>query len=142
MIRVAISSIVVRRSTGSVLFIKREKDPNKGKLSYPGGRVEKGESLIEAMVRETFEETGFKIKEYGEGLPLHKSEYKVKDLHYIIYVSLFELNDEKRYTTSETDLIEYKWIKIDEILDNPNFDQDYDAIGGIWNVFQYFKRYL
>ena len=43
---------------GDCLLIKRANEPNSGTWSIPGGRVENGESLTEAVEREFFEETG------------------------------------------------------------------------------------
>ncbi len=44
-----------------VLLIKRGKPPREGQWSIPGGRVEWGESLTDAAVREVREETGVEI---------------------------------------------------------------------------------
>ena len=44
-----------------VLLVKRNKDPNKGHWSIPGGRQMLGETLVEAAQRELFEETGVKV---------------------------------------------------------------------------------
>jgi len=41
-----------------VLLVKRGHEPLKGQWSLPGGRVELGESLEEAVAREVLEETG------------------------------------------------------------------------------------
>jgi 8-oxo-dGTP diphosphatase len=41
-----------------LLLIRRGQDPGKGSWSVPGGRVENGELLAEAVVRELAEETG------------------------------------------------------------------------------------
>ena len=48
--------------SNKILLIKPKGTPEYGHYSIPKGRVEKGESLIEAAVRETFEETGLLIE--------------------------------------------------------------------------------
>ena len=45
-----------------VLLIRRGKPPRKGEWSLPGGAQELGETLIEAALREVFEETGLKAQ--------------------------------------------------------------------------------
>jgi 8-oxo-dGTP diphosphatase len=44
-----------------VLFVKRKRDPFKGKLSFPGGKVDPGEKVEEAVKRELFEKTSLTI---------------------------------------------------------------------------------
>ena len=46
---------------GRVLLIKRGHAPLKGEWSLPGGAVELGESLEQALVREVREETGLEV---------------------------------------------------------------------------------
>jgi 8-oxo-dGTP diphosphatase len=48
-----------------VLMAQRGKEPLKGSWSLPGGLVELGESLSNAVVRETMEETGLEIRPLG-----------------------------------------------------------------------------
>ena len=45
-----------------VLLIRRNKEPNKGHWSIPGGRQMIGETLAEAAQRELLEETGVKVE--------------------------------------------------------------------------------
>ena len=43
---------------GRLLLIRRGRGPAQGRWSVPGGRLERGETLAEAVVREVAEETG------------------------------------------------------------------------------------
>ncbi len=47
---------------GKVLLVKRAKDPSRGEWSIPGGLVELGETLHQAVVREVHEETGLIVE--------------------------------------------------------------------------------
>jgi len=53
---------VVCIESGMVLLVKRAGEPNKGYWSIPGGRVEFGETLREAALREIREETGLSVR--------------------------------------------------------------------------------
>ena len=44
-----------------MLLVKRNKDPNKGFWSIPGGKQILGETLVEAAQRELVEETGVRV---------------------------------------------------------------------------------
>ncbi len=52
----AVGAIII--DDDQLLLIRRATEPAKGRWSLPGGRVEWGESLAYALVREVFEETG------------------------------------------------------------------------------------
>jgi 8-oxo-dGTP diphosphatase len=46
---------------GRVLLTRRSIDPGRGLWTFPGGFVDWGETVTDAAVRETFEETGLKV---------------------------------------------------------------------------------
>jgi len=56
---------VIWNAHGKVLLIRRTKEPRKGQWSLPGGKVEFGETLKEAVMREVLEETGLTVKLAG-----------------------------------------------------------------------------
>jgi 8-oxo-dGTP diphosphatase len=43
---------------GRVLLVRRANPPDQGRWGYPGGRIELGETIMDAAVRELSEETG------------------------------------------------------------------------------------
>lgn len=61
---VAVGAIVFDEA-GRVLLVERGRPPGVGLWTVPGGRVERGEKLAEAVAREVREETGLEV-EVGE----------------------------------------------------------------------------
>jgi 8-oxo-dGTP diphosphatase len=53
---------VITDLDGRIIFIRRKNPPYKGSWAFPGGFVEYGETVEEAVVREVREETGVIIK--------------------------------------------------------------------------------
>ena len=60
---VAVSAAIVR--AGQVLLVRRARAPAEGLFSLPGGVVEIGESLTQALRREVREETSLEIEPVG-----------------------------------------------------------------------------
>ncbi|MBI5260702.1 MAG: NUDIX hydrolase [Bradyrhizobium sp.] len=61
--QLAVSAAIFRGD--KVLLVRRARSPAKGFYSLPGGRVEFGESLHTALMREVDEETGLEIDIVG-----------------------------------------------------------------------------
>jgi 8-oxo-dGTP diphosphatase len=57
---VGVGAVIVKG--GKAIIIKRANEPYKGQWSIPGGRVELGESLHDAVRREMREETGLDVR--------------------------------------------------------------------------------
>ena len=55
----AVSAAIIR--DGKVLIVRRARPPARGLFTLPGGGVEAGETLHEAIIREVREETGLVI---------------------------------------------------------------------------------
>jgi 8-oxo-dGTP diphosphatase len=56
----AVSAVIVR--DGEFLAVRRARPPMQGLFTLPGGGVETGESLLDAVRREVLEETGLTIE--------------------------------------------------------------------------------
>jgi len=61
--QLAVSGAIFRDD--KILLVRRARSPGKGFYSLPGGRVEFGESLHDALRREVDEETGLRIEIVG-----------------------------------------------------------------------------
>jgi 8-oxo-dGTP diphosphatase len=57
---------VVHDETGRLLLIRRGHAPHAGSWSLPGGRVEPGETVAQAVEREVREETGLAVRAGAE----------------------------------------------------------------------------
>ena len=58
-VTVAVGAVIVQDA--SLLLVQRAHDPGAGRWAVPGGRVEPGETLAEAVRREVREETGLEV---------------------------------------------------------------------------------
>ena len=58
--RVSVHALILNE--GRILLIKRATEPSKGKWSIPGGRVELGETIHQAVKREVLEECSIEIE--------------------------------------------------------------------------------
>lgn len=98
-----------------VLLIRRGQEPLKGEWSLPGGAVELGETLEDAVRREVVEETGLNIEPVGivEALDrISRDESGRVRYHYVLVDFLCRVSggaDLTRPVACATDALEARW---------------------------------
>lgn len=58
--RLTVDGAIIR--DGKILLIKRNHNPFKNRWALPGGYIEYGEKVEDAVIREVFEETGLNVE--------------------------------------------------------------------------------
>lgn len=100
-------------SEGRLLLIQRGADPERGRWSLPGGRVEPGELLAAAVVRELLEETGVEgvcgplvglVERFPEGRHLVILDFDVTVLSH-------------QEPTAASDAMGAAWIPLDDVAE-------------------------
>src|SRR4051794_13634624 len=128
--QLAVSGAIFR--DGKVLLVRRSRSPSKGFYSFPGGRVEFGETLHTALHREVDEETGLRIEildlaGWREVLP------SAGGGHYVI------MSFAARWTARETVLNDehddFKWLSPDAL-------GDLKLTGGLQGIIEAARRLI
>lgn len=132
--QVAVSAAIFR--DGKVLLTRRARSPAKGFYSLPGGRVEFGESLHQALAREVDEETGIDIAIVGlagwrEVLPTATGPG-----HYLIMS--FAARWVAREPVLNDELGDYRWIAPDALASLG----DLKLTGGLEEIIQSANRLI
>ncbi len=110
---VGVGAIILR--SGSILREKRGNEPARGRWTIPGGVVEVGESLKQAVKRETEEETGLKL-EKAELLDVvdqvHLDSQGRIEYHYVIIDYIVEASGDPKAASDAADL---RWVQLEDV---------------------------
>ena len=111
---VGVGAIILRGD--QILLEKRKNAPGKGKWSVPGGLVELGENIEQAVVREVKEETGLDVCEprlidVVDHISL--GERGAVRYHFVIVDYLVTVKSGKLKAASDADAL--KWVPFTEV---------------------------
>ena len=98
-----------------LLLVRRGRAPGAGLWSVPGGRVEPGETVAEAVVRELAEETGL---EAVCGELLGWVERIDDDHHFVILDFVAEVLEPEPLVAGD-DAVEVRWVPLDGVAELP-----------------------
>ncbi len=101
---------------GSVLLVKREHEPGKGKWSLPGGLVNLGEKIRDAIKREVEEEVGLKVDVVNIVDVFDSIEYDDKGrvrFHYVIIGFMVKAIGGEVRGSEEASQV--KWFNVEEL---------------------------
>ena len=105
-----ITGCIIRKEN-KILMVKLAKKRWLNQWDFPAGHLEDGETLMEAAIRETKEESGCTVKLTGI-LPIQHELIDEKTLVHVRFVA--EIVEEKiEFNTNE--ILDAKWIDIKEI---------------------------
>lgn len=98
---------------GSLLLVRRGHGPAAGEWSVPGGRVEWGETLAEAVIREVEEETGLECV-CGE---LVGWVERILDEHHFVILDFVATVLEHGRPVAGDDAAEVRWVPLDDVIE-------------------------
>lgn len=110
---VAVAAVIVKG--GKMLLVKRANEPARGKWSIPGGVVELGEKLRDALIREVREECGIDIEVDGlfDVVEVINREGGRVRFHYVILDYLAHPTGGELRAMGDAE--DAKWIPISEV---------------------------
>ncbi len=111
---VGVGAIILKN--GSILLEKRRNEPGKGKWSIPGGVVELGENLIDAVKREVEEETGLTVEvlKLIDAIDSITFDEK-KAVKYDFVIIDFLVKVKKGKLSASSDAEELEWVPFDQV---------------------------
>ncbi len=115
--RPVVGVIAVVRRGGQLLLAQRSKGGYIGQWGFPGGHVERGETVVAAAMRELLEETGVTAEPRGVLTALDEighDEHGHVRWHYVLVAVLADWRSGE--AVAQSDAADVCWLTLDEIV--------------------------
>ncbi len=128
--------VYIQKNQQYLLIHKQKKDMNQGKYLGIGGKIEPNESIEQALLRETYEETGLTLLAYKHraNIFFHSGDYTEK-------MYLYTSNSFKGsiQASDEGNLV---WVPIEQIKNLPMWAGDYLFLDKLQTSDAWFEMHL
>lgn len=114
--RPVLGALAVATRGDRVLLVQRGQEPDKGLWGYPGGKVEWGETIPQAALRELFEETGITATagpQIGFTDVIQRQGDRVLYHYFLVAV---HCREPKGQAVAGDDAADARWVPFDDVL--------------------------
>ncbi|MGB9702916.1 MAG: NUDIX hydrolase [Candidatus Kapaibacteriota bacterium] len=117
-----------------ILTLRSENLSNhQGQISFPGGKIEKNETIVEAALRETFEEIG--VEDSNIEIIGQISDLYVPPSNSVIHPVIGLVKSNVKFKINQSEVQEIIKVKLEFLLDKSNLQfEDWDFKGEIVKV--------
>ena len=105
----AVSGVAINADQ-NILLIQRKNEPAKGLWTFPGGKVEPGETLAAALTREFKEETNLDI----DAATLMTTSEAISPQHHFV-ILVYKIGSTRGSLSAGDDAQDAQWIALDEL---------------------------
>lgn len=132
---VGVGGVVIHQN--KVLLVRRKEKPLKGQWSIPGGLVEIGERLEQAVRRELKEETGLDITPLRAIAVVDRVVRRGKRVQYHYVIVDYACRMRRGRLAAASDVLEARWVRRQEL---PRYRLNAKALTVVLQGFRFFER--
>jgi 8-oxo-dGTP diphosphatase len=117
-----------------LLLHRQDHKPQGNTWNIPGGKIDKGETPLEAIIREVQEESGIMLKP-SEVQPLNSYYIRYSDCDYLYHTFKAKVDNKAEVLIQPKEAKAFKWVTVKEALKlNLIEDEDYCMIDAYKNI--------